>query len=215
MPPKRCPGNGHGLPSSRSALTKVIALGKTCASRSTAVTLSPRDENTLACLPAPLATSSTGPRVTSSAQRLTHADGSSESCAMLGEQLAQDGAMAALRVFAVAANREIRVRRQRGEEADQAIGRRRLHLAAIRLGEARPVLLRLRHQPGAGREIGQPQVVIIAPRVIGLAHAARRPAHRAQTQAFVRRARATETDYADSHAPPRPRSHGWCPRTPW
>src|SRR5687768_12480243 len=215
MPPKRRPSKGQGLPSSRSALTKVIPSGRACKSRSTAMTFKFLEAKSRECRPAPLATSSTGPRATSGAQRLTQSDGSSESCAMLGQQLAQDRAVAARLVIAVAADGKVRIERQRREKCEQALGRRGLHLAAIGAGEARPVLLRARHQPGARREIGQPDVVVVAARVIGLAHAARRPAHGAQARALLRCACATEADYADSHAPPRARSGGWCPRTPW
>src|SRR3989442_9650797 len=43
-------------------------------------TARPRPEKRRACRPAPLATSSTGPRVTSCAQRTTHSDGASAPC---------------------------------------------------------------------------------------------------------------------------------------
>src|SRR5581483_10678604 len=65
-------------PFSRSACTKRTP-GISCGSRSTASTSRPRAANSRAWRPAPLATSSTGPRSTSSAQRETHADGASRS----------------------------------------------------------------------------------------------------------------------------------------
>src|SRR6187397_1410883 len=108
MPPKRWPGNGHGLPSSRSAWTNCTP-EIDCGARSTAIT--PRLVKTRECLPAPLATSSTGPRVTSGAQRITHGDGSSDSCTTLSQQVAQHRTVTALLVLAVAADRKVSVLR--------------------------------------------------------------------------------------------------------
>src|SRR4030095_6377788 len=98
MPPKRWPGNGHALPSSRSACTNRTP-GMDCGSRSTAITSTPL--KILEWRPAPLATSSTGPRFTSGAHRTTHGDGSSDACTVLDQELAQHRAMAAVFVLAI------------------------------------------------------------------------------------------------------------------
>src|SRR5688572_17047689 len=111
MAPKRWPANGHGLPSSRSACTNVTP-GIDCGSRSTATTSRFLPPKKRACLPPPLATSSTGPRVTSAAQRTTHGEGPSEPCATCGEQLLEDRAVAAVLAFAIATNREVGMERE-------------------------------------------------------------------------------------------------------
>src|ERR1700741_752858 len=214
MPPKRCPANGHGLPSSRSACTERTP-GIDCASRSTATTSSPRWANNFACRPAPLATSSTGPRVTSGAQRATHADGvSSEACIVFPQQLPQDRPVAALLVLAIAADRKIRVVRQLGEKLEQALGGRRLHLPPIPLHESLPVPVSASDELRARRQVRQPDIVEVEARIVRLLHAARRPPHGAKAQALAARARATETDYADHRFPAPPRA-GWFPRIRW
>src|SRR6185503_16493652 len=179
MPPKRWPGNGHGLPSSRSACTNRTP-GIDCGSRSTAIT--PRFAKTLACRPAPLATSSTGPRVTSGAQRATHGDGSSDACTVFDEQIAQHRTMAASLVFAVAADGKVRLVRQRSKQAEQALGGRRLHFAAVGLGHAVPVLQSAGDELRARREVRKPQVVVVQLGVVVLAHAARGAAYGAEAQ---------------------------------
>src|SRR5688572_17784251 len=100
-------------------------------SRSTAITGMFLCLKRRACRPIPLATSRTGPRPTSGAQRLTQSDGSSESCAMLCQQLAQERAVAALLVLAIAAHGKVCVSRQGGEKPDQAPRGGRLHLAPV------------------------------------------------------------------------------------
>ena len=65
--------------------------------------------------------------------------------------------MTARLVLAVAADREVRVLRHCREQSDQAIGGRRLHLAAVRLRNPLPVLQRSRDELLARREIGLAQ----------------------------------------------------------
>src|SRR5574341_953930 len=205
MPPKRSPANGHGLPSSRSARTlrtPAIVGG----SRSTATTSSPRAANNFACRPAPLATSSTGPRATSGAQRTTQGEGVSiDACTVLPQQLAQDRAVAARLVLAIAADREVRMMRQRGKQLGQAPRRGGFHFLEITTRKLSPALVRpgLSDRPSeerfARREIRQPEVVVIAPREIRLAHAARRAPHGAEARALAFGARATEPDDANRH----------------
>src|SRR6185503_12642674 len=209
MPPKRWPANGHGLPSSRSALTNRTP-GIDCASRSTATTSSPRAAKSLACRPCPLATSSTGPRATSGAHRATQRDGVSiEACIFLAQQLAQNRAVAARLVLAVATDGEVRMLGKPCEELEQALRRRDFHLACVSFPVAAPARIRpgLRDGPAeqllAGRKLRKPHVVIVAPRVIAFLHTARRAAHRADAQALAARARATEADDADHRPPPR------------
>src|SRR5574339_166882 len=195
MPPNCCAGNGHGLPSSRSACTN-FAPGMDCGSRSTAMTSNLL--KTLACLPEPQATSSTGPRLTSGAQRTTHGDGVSGcACAMLLEKPPQDRAVAALLVLAIAADRKIRLPRKRRQHAKQPLRGRRLHLALVGPGEALPVLVRERDHLGRRREIGKPDVVVIEPGVVALFHSARRAAHRAEAQALALGARRAEAHHPD------------------
>src|SRR2546423_1126308 len=68
------PANGHGLPSSRSALTKWIDEGSAASIRSTPHASKPRSAKNVAWRPSPHATSSTGPRSTSCAQRTTQSE---------------------------------------------------------------------------------------------------------------------------------------------
>src|ERR1700675_2664342 len=117
----------------------------TCGSRSTATASSPLPAKKRACRPCPLATSSTGPRVTSGAHRTTQSEGVSDPWESAGnfrpfpgQQPAQDRAMATLRALAVAADGKIRVARQFRQELNQALAVRRLHLAAIVARVLRP-----------------------------------------------------------------------------
>src|SRR5262245_47313829 len=99
--------------------------------------------------------------------------------------------MAAGLVLAVAADREMRGPGERGEHGDEPRGGRRAHLRTIAPRELRPS--RLRPGPGlrprderrARRKLGQPDVEIVARRVLLFAYAARQPAHGADAHPFT------------------------------
>src|SRR5262252_8927539 len=99
--------------------------------------------------------------------------------------------MATLCALAVAADRKICVLRERRKQFEQPLGTRLAHLVAIPTRKRAPARLRPRRaeRPAderlARREIGQPNVVVVAPRIVGLAYAARRTACRADAQAFT------------------------------
>src|SRR5438552_15832322 len=81
--------------------------------------------------------------------------------------------------------------RKRGEQLDQALRARLAHFAPIVARVLRPARVvpglgqRPAHPLLARRELGKPQVVEVAARVVGLAHAARRPPHRADAQTLA------------------------------
>src|SRR6185436_14637831 len=113
--------------------------------------------------------------------------------------------VAARRVLAVAADTEARVLRQCGQQHDQSLRGRRVHLRAIFFCERRPPFVGERLRGGeleerrARREVGQPEVEVVEPREILLLHAPRRPAHGAQPDAFPFRARRAESNDAYRH----------------
>src|SRR5687767_2837394 len=190
----------------------------TCGSRSTAITSSPRCAKNLACRPDPLATSSTGPRVTSGAQRTTQGEGvSSESCAMISQQLSQNRPVATRLIFAIAADRNVCLSGKRCQQRDEPLRSRCPHLFFVRFPEPAPARIgpRLRQRPAdyflAGRKLRKPDVVVVTARVVALLDAARRPPHRAEAQPLARRAGATEPDDANHRFPPPPCA-GWFPR---
>src|SRR5882724_1378095 len=123
--------------------------------------------------------------------------------AVLHEQLAQDRAMALVLALAVAADREVRLVGQPGEELERALTRGLPHLAPVALHVAAPARGRERlrerptHQLRARRQLRVPDVEEIAAGIVGLAHAPREPADRAQPQPLARRARSSQPDYAD------------------
>src|SRR5208283_3337821 len=99
---------------------------------------------------------------------------SAEDCVTLGKQLAQDGAMAAMLVGAIASDEDAPV-----------------FFALGRLSELAQLLAR--------RERGQPDVVVVARRERGLRHAAGRPPHRADAQSFAGEAGASELNNVNRH----------------
>src|SRR5688572_30944753 len=111
--------------------------------------------------------------------------------------------MAARLVLAVAAEREMGLARKTRQELDEPRRLGPAHLAAIVALELRPALAgeRLRERPAhdllARRELGQPHVVVVEPRVILLLYAARRPPRRADAQALALLAGRPEAHYLD------------------
>src|SRR5262249_1582416 len=127
-----------------------------CASRSTATTARFLSMKIRACLPDPLATSSTGPRFTSGAQRTTHSDG--DSGPIVGKKRAQDRAVAAAFIRAVAADREIAAVGKQSEQLEQPLRLRPCHFASVEPFESLPVArLRELDQLRARRQLGQPK----------------------------------------------------------
>ena len=108
-------------------------------------------------------------------------------------------------VFAVAADREVRMVRQLRQHLGRMARVRPRHLAATYFfAKLRPLRRRLRRQPQlhrlqARRQGREPHVVIVALRELALRHAARRPAHRADARALARRSRAAQADDANAH----------------
>src|SRR5262245_51190346 len=113
--------------------------------------------------------------------------------------------MAAALVGAIAADREIRRLRQRGEQVEQMPRFRPLHLTTIAADELLPALgiiqrrLRALEQCLAWRDVGQPDVVEVARCSLGLRDAARRPTYGAETEALVAGARAAKSNDANGH----------------
>src|SRR5688572_13480830 len=101
--------------------------------------------------------------------------------ARLDEKVAEEAAMAVRRILAVAPHREGRGPRERRQHVDEVPGGRLAHLAPVAALEPAPARRRprLRHRPGdegrARRELGEPDVVPVAPPVVGLPDASRRP----------------------------------------
>ncbi len=95
----------------------------------------------------------------------------------------------------VAADGQVGVVGKRGEQIEQVLRARRAHLAAIVAQVLSPAGVGpgLAKRPAdpflARRQLGKPQVVVVAPRVIGFAHAARRAPYRANAQPLAAPAR--------------------------
>src|SRR5687768_4148670 len=108
-------------------------------------------------------------------------------------------------VIAITADGEVRLTREGGEGGDEMARLRLAHLAQVDAhvtspARFRPVRgVRPRDDGGAGRELGQPDVVVVALRVVRLADTARRPADGAEAHTLALRPRAAETDDADRH----------------
>src|SRR6185295_18071794 len=108
----------------------------------------------------------------------------------LAQKFPQERAMAAALVLAVAADGQVRAPRQRGDELEQPLGARLAHLAPIAARELPPA----RVGPGlaegpadellARRELGQPDVIEVALRVLGLVHPTRRAPGGADAQSL-------------------------------
>ena len=111
--------------------------------------------------------------------------------AAIRQQLAKHGAMATRLVLAVAAEREVGPKRERGEKVQRAAGRPFGHLGFEGADEGIPFRgraggLALRHQPGAGRQVRIPDVEPVVGGVAFLADAARRTAHGADPGPLMR-----------------------------
>ena len=116
------------------------------------------------------------------------------------EQGAQDAAVAACLLLAVAADGKGAVLREGGQQIQGAAGGGLGHFLAefahellpelVCLGLLAVVLQPVRfergvHGVGLGREFGVPDVVVVAAGEFGLGHTARRAAHGAYAQAFI------------------------------
>ena len=106
---------------------------------------------------------------------------------------------------AIAADGEIAGVGEGGKQIERCPVIRFRHLGAISFPELGPIaralrLLREFYGGGTRRERGQPHIVEIPDRIILFWHAARRPPHRADAQAFAGKAVATETNDTDGQA---------------
>ena len=117
--------------------------------------------------------------------------------------LSEHGAMTARLVGAIAADREVRrVReRRRADRAASALGP--LHLAPVAADERLPALgssaMPARASAAFTRGyVGEPALIEIARRGLGLRHAAWRTTHGAEAQAFAARARASSRPRCES-----------------
>ena len=150
--------------------------------------------------PTPTATSPDhGQRCAAGAVRHTSAG---QVGAVVGEQLAQHRAVAAGLVLAVAADGDVGLVRERGDQLEQVTSLRRRHLLAVVADERRPLPLGLGvERPGdqllTGGELGQPGVVEVPPGELAPGHPARRPAHGADPQSLALFPRLAEPH--DSH----------------
>src|SRR6185503_1152305 len=140
-------------------------------------------------------------------RRITTSPRSVDPGPVLGQQLLQQRAVAEGLVLAIAADREIGLVRQPCQQLDDALRAGLGHLRPVALGECRPAMLVELPRGGeadqrrARSELREPQVEVVALRILGLLHPARQPAHRAQPEPFAGRARAAKPDYPDRHAP--------------
>src|SRR3954470_11929723 len=123
---------------------------------------------------------------------------------MLAQKFPQERAVAACLVRAIAADGQVRAVGERGKQRDQPLGTRLGHLAPVvaRVLAPAPIRPRLGERPAhpflARRQLRQPHVVKIAPRIVGLAHAARRATRRADAHALAPLTRAAEPYYAEA-----------------
>src|SRR5262249_1198728 len=121
-----------------------------------------------------------------------------------GEEFAEDGAVAVLFEFAVAADGEVGLVRKGGKEVEKPRSVMVLHFGAEFAFEDVPGLFVIGvlgegDEFGRGRKSWQPGVVEVAFGELRFPHAARRSAHGADAQAFVRLAGSAETYDADGH----------------
>jgi hypothetical protein len=111
--------------------------------------------------------------------------------ASLFQQLPEDAAVAAVFMFAVATDGKVRSSRKRGQQVEHLAGVGAIHFATVQARKAVPIglngrCLSLRLQLRAGRQVGQPDIVVIAAGELGFGCAARRPPHGTVAQSFIR-----------------------------
>ena len=120
---------------------------------------------------------------------------------------------------AVTPHREVRLMRQRGQKRDQTLRDRRSHLSKVDASVLSPPLRSkgLRQRPGhnarARGKLRQPDVVVIAPRVVGLWHAARLAAHCPDPSPLVGATGCSESDNSHCHSVLSPDRRQRCRRT--
>src|SRR5437763_1742303 len=108
----------------------------------------------------------------------------------LGEQLLENGAVTAVLILAVAAEREAGLMRQGGQQVEDSGRLRLVHLGPELALERVPGPLVLRplperHQLLAGREIRQPDVIEVERCELRLRHSPRWSANRAEPQTLI------------------------------
>ena len=112
--------------------------------------------------------------------------------------------MAVTLVFTIAAYRKVCAVRKSSQKVDRVpgLGRRHFHLVfpceGGPLGGRRGLLAKL-HGQGAGREVGEPDVVPVLGRKLQLGDSSRRTAHRPNPRSFARDAGASKADDAQTH----------------
>lgn len=125
--------------------------------------------------------------------------------ATIGEQLAEDRAMAAGLVLAIAADGEVCLVGEGGEQVEEVGRFRLLHLGAKFPLEGLPaagVVAGFQgnsHQAGRGRQRRQPDIVEAAFGEVGFGDAAGRTADGADAQAFLGQARGAEANDGEGH----------------
>ena len=115
--------------------------------------------------------------------------------------------MAAALVPAVAAQRQVGVMRQRRQYVQFAAPIGRAHLPPELPAECGPRPLvrrsqRFPHQFGAGRQVREPDVVVVEPGEVTLRNAARRAPHRPEPQTFAGLSRCAELHNENGHNSP-------------
>src|SRR5689334_18666443 len=123
------------------------------------------------------------------------------------QELAKHRPVTAGFIFAIAANRQVRVVRESRQQIKRPPRHRQIHLRFEGANKALPFGCRdrsqgLRHQLRAGGKVRIPDIEPVVGRKAFLANAARRTPHRADPKPFVRMAGFTETDDPKSHDAP-------------
>jgi hypothetical protein len=119
------------------------------------------------------------------------------------KQLPQERAVASRFVLAVTSNGEVGLTRHCRKQPDQPLSRRLFHFAKVFARVTLPPFVgplsmqRPRPQLLARRKVGNPYVVPVAAREVGLFYPARRPTDRAESKSFIACARCAQPNDAD------------------
>jgi hypothetical protein len=115
------------------------------------------------------------------------------------QQLAEQRSVAAPRILAITTDRKIRLPAERAQECDHALRVRASHLPQISFRECGParvrprLLLGIRNEVAAWRNLRQPHVEEVPFGVILFSHTARQQPHGAETNAFTACSRRSES----------------------
>jgi hypothetical protein len=124
--------------------------------------------------------------------------------APLRQKFPQDGSVAAALVLAVAAQREIRMTRQRCQQVQFPAPIGLAHLPSELPPECGPRSFvsrsqRFFHQFSAWRQVREPDIIVVESAEVGLSNPTRRPPHRAEPQTFSSLSRRAKSDDEDRH----------------